>query len=307
MNGSIVFSDFVCGAGVDASGAGAVFDDDAASAALTSFDLDRAGGSSGTAGGVAEELRPRAGLLLGAGATTTASGGSADLEPARSFFSALLTDVEAGRFGVGPEPTLDAGCGAGVASGAALDELDAAPGVREALLLLALAFAVGGCAEGSRLAARGFAAALVSAAAAAMFRFGTEGALGTEAARAGSSFGAGFSFCISREDFRLASSPAVSLRVSFVNPATSFLILLSTMTGFLILPLPGVRGGPPCGGGAMPAGVSPGPGTMCIINSFSFCIRFAALPAIFVPFAVFRTASVFTACRLLLFLHVHLL
>ena len=104
-----------------------------------SFDLDRAGGSAGTAGGVAEELRPRMGLLLGAGATTTASGCSGGLDPALS------------RFGVGPEPTFDVGAGVGPA--AALDELDAAPGVREALLLLALAFAVGGCAEGTRLAA----------------------------------------------------------------------------------------------------------------------------------------------------------
>jgi hypothetical protein len=95
-----------------------------------------------------------------------------------------------------------------VVSAAALDELDAAPGVREALLLLALALAVGGCAEGSLLLGIGFAAAaaLASAAAAATSRFGTEAALGTEAARggatlswlaAGSSFGAKFSFAFS--------------------------------------------------------------------------------------------------------------
>ena len=112
------------------------------------------------------------------------------MDPALSFFSAFPTDVVGARFGVGSGPA------------AALDELDAAPGVREALLLLALAFAVGGCAEGPRLAARGF-AALASAASAATTRFGTEAALGTEAARggvsfsgidAGSSFGARFSF-----------------------------------------------------------------------------------------------------------------
>ena len=59
-----------------------------------SFDLDRAGGSAGTAGGVAEELRPLA-VLLGAGATTTASG-SGGLDPVLSFFSALPTDVVGG-------------------------------------------------------------------------------------------------------------------------------------------------------------------------------------------------------------------
>ena len=47
---------------------GAVFDDDAV--ALSSLDLDRDFDDSGTVGGVAEELRPRVGLL-GAGATTT--------------------------------------------------------------------------------------------------------------------------------------------------------------------------------------------------------------------------------------------
>ena len=55
----------------------------------------------------------------------------------------------------------------GTTSAAALDGV----GVREALLLLALAFAAAGCADGSRLAALGFAAAL-----------------GSEAARFGASF-----------------------------------------------------------------------------------------------------------------------
>ena len=93
---------FACrfGAGVSAGCSAAAADAaaDAGGVAALSFDLDRAGGSAGAVGGVAEELRPRAGLL-GAGATTTASEGSA----------------------------------------AAPDELDAAPLVREALLLLALA------------------------------------------------------------------------------------------------------------------------------------------------------------------------
>jgi hypothetical protein len=160
---------------VDTSGAGAAFDDDDSAAAFGAVDLDRAGGSSGTPGGVREELRPGLGLLLGAGATTTASGGSAGLEPVRSFFSAFPTDVEAGRFG--------AGC-SGTTSAATLDELAFSGGLREALLLLALAFAAGGCAEGSLLAALGFAALASAAAAAAVSRFGTEAALGTEAARA---------------------------------------------------------------------------------------------------------------------------
>ena len=183
MNGSSgAFAPCCFGAGVSAGCCAAADDDDNAVAALP-FDLDRAGGSAGTAGGVAEELRPRAGLLMGAGATTTASGCSGGLDPARSFFSAFPTDVEAARFGMGPAP------------------------LREALLLLALAFAAAGCAEGSRLADRGFAAvALASAAVAATSRFDTEGALGTEAARggasfsgidAGSSFGAVFSFAFS--------------------------------------------------------------------------------------------------------------
>ena len=132
---------------------------------------------------------PRLRPLVGLGATMTSMGGVIGFDFDLSLFVGL---VSAG--------------GTVVVSAAALDELDAAPGVREALLLLALAFAVGGCAEGSRLAARGFAAALASAAAAATSRFGTEAALGTEAARggatlsgiaAGSSFGAEFSFAFS--------------------------------------------------------------------------------------------------------------
>ena len=156
------------GAGVSAGCSAAAADDVVA----LSFDLDRAVGLVGTAGGVAEELRPLA-VLLGAGATTTASG-SGGLDPALSFFSAFPTDVVGARFGVG--------------SAAALDELEAAPGVRELLLPLALAFAAGGGADASLLAALGFTAALASAAAAAVSRFDTEAALGFEAARGGVSF-----------------------------------------------------------------------------------------------------------------------
>ena len=191
------------GTGVSAGCSAAA--DAAAGVVALSFDLDRAGCSAGTAGGVAEELRPLA-VLLGAGATTTASG-SGGLDPALSSFSAFPTDVESGRFVIGPAPTLGFGVGMGVGPDVAPDELDAAPGVRDALLLLALALAVGGCAEGSLLLGIGFAAAaLASAAAAATSRFGTEAALGTEAARggatlswlaAGSSFGAKFSFAFS--------------------------------------------------------------------------------------------------------------
>ena len=190
------------GVGVSAGCSAAAADDVVA----LSFDLDRAVGLVGTAGGVAEELRPLA-VLLGAGAATTASG-SGGLDPALSSFSAFPTDVVGARFVMGPAPTLGFGVGMGVGPEAAPDELDAAPGVRDALLLLALALAVGGCAEGSLLLGIGFAtaAALASAAAAATSRFGTEAALGTEAARggatlswiaAGSSFGAKFSFAFS--------------------------------------------------------------------------------------------------------------
>jgi hypothetical protein len=202
LNGSSG-SFFNCfGTGVSAGCSAAA--DAAAGVVALSFDLDRAGWSVEPAGGVAEELRPLA-VLLGAGATTTASG-SGGLDPALSSFSAFPTDVESGRFVIGPAPTLGFGVGMGVGPDVAPDELDAAPGVREALLLLALALAVGGCAEGSLLLGIGFAAALASAAAAATSRFGTEAALGTEAARggatlswlaAGSSFGAKFSFAFS--------------------------------------------------------------------------------------------------------------
>ena len=105
-------------------------------------------------------------------------------------------------------------------------------------------------------AARGF-LALPSAAAAATSRFVC---LGTDAARGGVSFcGAG------------------------VSP--SFDIVLATAC---------VGGCPPCGGGAMPAGASPGPLTSCGIKSLGFVFldirkrcTFSTIPLMCVSFDVF--------------------
>jgi hypothetical protein len=143
--------------------------------------------------------------------------------------------------------------------------------VREALLLLALAFAAGGGAEGSRLAARAFASAL-----------------GTEAARFGASFsGIGVDSIFDRDSAFDSSAACFILRrcASLNNIGSGFLNLLA-----LILPLPGGGGGPSCGGGAIPAGVSAGPGFMCSINSLGL-----VFPTTRNPFAVFRTATIFTA------------
>ena len=57
----------------------------------------------------------------------------------------------------------------------------------------------------------------------------------------------------------------------------------------LTLPLPGGGGGPP-GGGAIPAGVSGGPGCMGIINSLGL-----VFPLTRHPFVVFWPFCVFTA------------
>ena len=119
--------------------------------------------------------------------------------------------------------------------------------MREALLLLALAFAAGGGAEGSRLAARAFASAL-----------------GIEAARFGASFsGIGVDSIFDRDSAFDSSAACFILRrcASLNNVGSVFFNLL-----VLILPRPGGGGGPP-GGGAMPAGVSGGPGCMCSISS----------------------------------------
>jgi hypothetical protein len=167
-----------------------------------------------------------------------------------------------------------------VVSAAALDELDDAPGVREALLLLALAFAVAGVVEDVRLASLVFAA------------------LGAEAARGGVSFSGIGSGSIFDRDPNRASSVAcfiLSRCASLNNVGSGLLNLLA-----LILPLPGGGGGPP-GGGAMPAGVSGGPGCMCSINSLAFRLLSAAVPTTFVPYGDFRTASIFTAFPLVAF------
>ena len=144
------------------------------------FDLDRGGCESVESCGLGVELRPLVGLSVDAGfATITSSGLPTELEAARSFFAGFPTDVEDTRF--------DAGC-VGVTSAAALDELDLSGWLREALLLLALAFAAAGCAEGSLLAGLGFAATLGSEAGRFVSSFSGGGA--------DSSFGAEFcSFC----------------------------------------------------------------------------------------------------------------
>ena len=250
MDGGLNF-----GAGVSAGCCAAA----AAAGAALSFDLDldRAGGSAGTAGGVAEELRPRVDLLLGAGATTTASEGSA-------------LDVEGGRFVMGPAPTLGVGAGIGVGPAAAPDELDAAPLVREALLLLTLA-AAGATAAGSTAGSTaadclplnlGRPLALVSAAFAAFARLVNGCGARISGIAAGSSFGAEFAFK-SRAAFRVALrfSPLALKNLPLTGTTAGF-------TAFLILPLPDDGGGLPSGAGAMPAGVSGGPGSRCITNSF---------------------------------------
>ena len=271
MNGSSGAFASRFGAGVSAGCSAAAAD----GVVALSFDLDRAGGSAGTAGGVAEELRP----LVGLGATMTSMGGVIGFV----FDLSLVVGL------VSADGTV-------VVSAAALDELDAAPGVREALLLLALAFAAGGGAEASLLAARGFAALASAAAAAAASRFGTEAArfaaLGTEAARGGVSFsGVGSGSIFDRDPNRASSVACFILRrcASLNNVGSGLLNLLA-----LILPLPGGGGGPP-GGGAMPAGVSGGPGCMCSINSLAFRLLSAAVPTTFAPYGDFRTATVFTA------------
>jgi hypothetical protein len=54
----------------------------------------------------------------------------------------------------------------------------------------------------------------------------------------------------------------------------------------LTLPLPGGGGGPP-GGGAIPAGVSGGPGCMCNINSLGLVFPFIRHPfVVFWPFSM---------------------
>ena len=165
-----------------------------AAAADLAPDFDRAGGSAGAACGVAEVLRPRAGLLA-AGATTTSSVGSA--------FAA-----EGGRFAMGPAPTLGVGAGAGVGPDATPDELDAAPLVREALLLLPLG-AAGATISGTDC--------LPIIAPFIDRPFPVDFGATISGTGAGSSFGADFAF-FSRWAFRLVSSDALTFAWSgFAN------------------------------------------------------------------------------------------
>ena len=185
----------------DADDADAAVDADAG--VCFPFDLDRNRGGSESANrcptplkelcdGLGVELRPLVGL-----ATITSRVGSTDFEVVRSVFGGFLSDAEDARF--------DAGC----VSAAALAELVLSRGLREELLLLARAFAAGGCAEGSRLAALGFAAALGSEAARFVSNFSGCGV--------GSSFGVEFSFFCSRTAFRLASSAALTSNLCLVS------------------------------------------------------------------------------------------
>ena len=250
---------------------GLAVDDDAGVWFSLPFDLDRGGCESSIrcptplkelCGGLGVELRPLVGL-----AVMTSRGGSTDFEAARSFFAGFPTDVEDTRF--------DVGC-VGVTSAAALDELDLSGGLREALLLLARAFAAAGCAEGSRLAALGFAAALGSEAA----RFGSS----FSACGVGSSFAASF-FC-SRTAFRLANSAALNFVWSAFN------IFLALTLGIL-----GGGGGPWCGGGAMPAGISSGPDGP-LVGSIIMSSRSALvvdLPRVRTSFVVFLMCIAFGA------------
>ena len=119
---------------------------------------------------------------------------------------------------------------------------DAPPAVAEALLLFALAFAAGGCVEGSLLAALAFAAG------------------GSDAARCGASFcaaGGSPSF-----DIVLATATSVLCFVRARCAVANFSLSVFLNIGFLTaitLPLPFVGGCLSCGAGVMPAGVSPGP------------------------------------------------
>jgi hypothetical protein len=229
-------------------------------------------------------------------------GQSGGLDPARSFFSALLTDVEAGRFDMGPAPPALAFAAAGfaaafgmgpappalafaaagfaAAAAAALSSLDfdralASTAAAAAAAVAAAAFAA------SAFASLDLDRALASAAVAAASRLDTAGeaALGGasfSAAGDGSNFGAMsssffafkvFIFCIVRSVCALAFAWASFKMLTLV---------------FLDLPFPGAGGGPPCGGGAIPAGSSPGPGTMCITRSLG-----VIFPDIRNPFVVF--------------------
>ena len=240
-----------------------------AAAADLALDFDRAGGSAGAAGGEAEELRPRAGLLA-AGATTISSAGSA--------FAA-----EGGRFAMGPAPTLCDGAGVGVGPDATPDELDAAPLVREALLLLALAGAgaTAGASAGCLPFNLNFLLALVSAAVAASPCLVAGGGACFSGIGVGFIFGAEFAFrSLAAFKVALIFSPLALRNLPLTFGSAAF-------SAFLILPLPPDGGGLPFGGGAMPAGVSGGPGCMCK-TKFPFPFP---LP---LPYGVCRVVRAFT-------------
>jgi hypothetical protein len=156
-----------------------------------------------------------------------------------------------------------------VVSAVAPDELDAASGVRVALLLLPLTAAGAtisgtGCLPiiapfGGRPFPVGFGARPFPVG------FGAT----TSGTGVGSSLGADFAL-LSRWAFRLVS---IDARL-FAWLASVNLVLTSGASGFLILPLPDDGGGGPPGGGAMPAGVSGCGGTMCNTNSFGFFTPF---------------------------------
>ena len=135
---------------------------------------------------------------------------------------------------------------------------DAPPAVAEALLLFALAFAVGGCAEGSRLAALGFAAGGSDAA--------RGGARGTDAG-VGASFvaGAGAVVGVFIDVMNFLSLSFDALRFNCASFRSGFLILTGILSSrpACSFPLsgcpPGICVGPFGGGGAMPLAGSPGP------------------------------------------------
>ena len=164
----------------------------------------------------------------------------------------------------------------------------AAPGVIETDLLLALAFAAGGCAEGSRLAALGFAAAGTDGA--------RGGARGTDAG-VGASFVAGagavVGVFIDAITFLSLSFDALSFFCVSFKSGFEICEILTEVFGVVrpasSFPLPGGLSGawlcPPCGGGSMPLGASPGPLTSCSAKSLGLVfldIRnwccFAAIP-----------------------------
>ena len=253
------FADEVLRPRVGLSGAGPVELDRAESSGYSGRDDAVLRSREGLGAGLGSGLGLGAGLPLGAGATMTSS------------FDALASAAAAARFdsavGLGTEAVLDTAASLGIE------------------------------------AARGF-LALPSAAVAATSRFVC---LGTDAARGGVSFcGAGVSPSF---DIVLATASSVFcfilVRCAAANNSLSvflnwFKIDSGCLYAILTLPLPAplpeacVGGCPPCGGGAMPAGASPGPLTSCGIKSLGLVFldirkrcTFSAIPLMCVSFDVF--------------------